>query len=136
MKKIVNIINVVLQGLTILIALGAIFSSYFDSKSNFSGDDFGDRVIIILFVTGIFLCPYQLLHAFVLSVLKVVQKKFDRLFGAYWIICLAYCVFLVVVLTMKCFSDDMIMISLLLGIIPVVYYFIISIIDMIKSLKT
>src|ERR1041385_6983588 len=118
MKKVVNIINVVLQGLAILIALGAILSSYFDSKSNFSGDNFGDRVIIILFVTGILLGPYQLLHAFVISIIKLVHKKFDWLLGAYWLISLAYCIFLGVVLTMKYFSDDKIIISLLLGIIP------------------
>lgn len=137
--KVVNIINVILQGLGLLITLVSMFFCYSES----SNDSYGNRHMleseaIIIGIAFIFVGGYQFMHAFVMSILKLVQKEFNWLLGIYWILGVVYIIgwFVIFAMTkMNSFGDDGIFMAIILAWVPVLYYFVISIIDMVRSLK-
>ena len=81
---------------------------------------------------------YQFIHAFVMSILKLIRKEFNWLIAIYWILGLVYMIGWVVLLAMShriTMDDDVIITAVLLAWVPIVYYFIISIVDLFKSRK-
>ena len=95
--------------------------------------------MIIAFAAEMLLGLYQLFHAFVISIIKLVNKTFSWLFGIYWILVLLIILGWAVMLfasNFNSFGDDVILISVMTGWLPIIYYIIISFIDLRKMLKT
>ena len=137
--KVANIINVILQGLGFLGTIIAMILGYFEKEAdNYTFRDVAGSESIISLVALIFLGGYQLIHALVISILKSVRKEFNRLFSIYWILIVLYInsvVVLLGIINVHYFSDNMFFICVFLAWIPVIYYFIISIVDLVKALK-
>ena len=89
--KVVSIINVILQGLCFIGTISSIIFSYYDGKSRgYAGNHFNEDLLVILVIAAILLGGYQVLHAFVMSIIKLVKKEFGWLMGIYWLLGLAY----------------------------------------------
>jgi hypothetical protein len=131
--KVANIINVVVQGLGILGTFSCLTFCYFDNLQ----DDFNNHLLeneaIISGIAFIFIYGYQIINAIVMSIIKLVRKEFNWLMGIYWLLGLVYISFWIFLFAGS-MSDDEFFYGILMGWIPVLYYFAISIIDLKHSL--
>ena len=137
--KVANIINIVLQSLAFLGTIIAMLLCYFENASDgYSNRHLVENESIIIAISLFFLGGYQLIHAFVMSILKLVRKEFNWLLGIYWILGLLYVIGLIVVLGLsnfRNFNDNVLFTCVFAAWVPVIYYLIISIVDLVRSLK-
>ncbi len=135
--KVANVINVILQGFGFVVTIIALLLCYSDNKENgYSIGHFEQNASIIVVIAEVVIGGYQLIHAFVISILKLVRKEFGWLMGIYWILGVAYVISWFVLLAasnLMSMGDDVIIFAVLLGWIPIVYYLIFSMIDLKKS---
>ena len=84
--KVSKIINVSLQGFGFLETIISLVLCYFDNKeSGYSFGHFEQNASIIVIIAEVVIGGYQLIHAFVTSILKLVRKEFGWLMGIYWL---------------------------------------------------
>lgn len=137
--KIRRIINVIVQGLAIIITLVCMIFCYVDrNRSDLPDYYLLQDLGIIVGVAFIFIGGYQVIHAFVTSILRLVQKQFNWLLGIYWILGLLYIIFWIVFVLMsnvRSMGDDEFFAGIISAWIPVMYYFIISVIDLVRCYK-
>ncbi len=138
--KVANIINVSLQGIGLVGTIIALILCYFDNQSSgYSINHFEQNASIVVIIAEFVLGAYQLIHAFVISILKLVRKEFGWMMGIYWILGLAYIISWLVLLGMSnlmSMGDNVIVTAVLLGWIPILYYISISIIYLSRASKT
>ena len=136
--KVVRVINVVVQSLVIIAGIVAALFNYFQEDPAYGSYRRDDELMIIFFVTETLLGVYQLLHAFITSILKLVHRTFSWLLGIYWIVVVV--IFLVwfsflFLGNLNAFDEDVFVCIVSLGWIPIIFYLIISAIDLKKAFK-
>ncbi len=136
--KIVRIINVVVQSLVIIAGIVTAIFNYSQEDPNYGSYRRDDEMMIIFFVTETLLGLYQLMHAFITSILRLVHKTFTWLLGIYWIavvvVCLVWFSFLFLG-NLNAFDEEVFVFIVSLGWIPIIFYLITSAIDLKKALK-
>ncbi len=138
--KVTRIINVIVQVLGLLGAIATIILCYSEDKANGLNDRrLNDDILIIVFITEAMFGIYQIIHAFVTSILKLVNKTFGWLHGIYWIlVVICFMVWIGFLFSSKfnSFGDEEVVIVASAGWIPILYYLVISIIDLKKAFTT
>ena len=136
--KTATLINVIVQGVGLFATVITMLVRYFDRAGGFEDYRLKEDFAIILGLSFLFICSYQLLHAFVTSILKLVRKEFNWLLGIYWILVVAYIIGIFVVLAIshvRSFDETIFYVGVGLAWIIVLYYFVINMIGLVKAFK-
>lgn len=141
MGKVAKIINVVIQTLAIIAIVLGLFSFYHDYKvMGHSHYNFVDKIKFYLVIVEILFFGYQFIHAIITSILKLAAKKFTILYTIFWGVFGLYAfsgigIFIYAAAQNSSAEEDMVFMWFNAFGALILYYYAISIIELVKEYK-